>query len=283
MMRGVSLVVAAIALAACASPGEQAAAPVVDRTGRAAAATPPPAAATKATGTAPTAAAGAPVVAAGEYVVKRGDTLYSIALEHGLDYRELAQWNSLDDPTRIRSGQVLRVRPPESRGVSVGKLAGSSRIEARPLDAPAPAPAKAAPSAAASPAAAAPSLVAGGPLKFVWPAKGKVIAAFEQTRGKGVDIDGRVGDPIVASAGGKVTYVGSGIRGLGKMLIIQHSDEFLTVYAHTSQIVVKEQQVVSGGQKIAEIGTSDAERPMLHFQIRKSGRPLDPKQFLPGV
>ena len=109
-----------------------------------------------------------------------------------------------------------------------------------------------------------------------------MVAAFEQTRGKGVDIDGRIGDPIVASAKGKVTYVGAGIRGLGKLLIIQHSDEFLTVYAHTSQILVKEQQVVERGQKIAEIGTSDADKPMLHFQIRKLGRPLDPKQFLPG-
>jgi lipoprotein NlpD len=125
--------------------------------------------------------------------------------------------------------------------------------------------------------------VDGDALKFVWPAKGKVIAAFEQTRGKGVDIGGKVGDPVVASAKGKVTYVGSGIRGLGKMLIIQHSEQFLTVYAHTSQILVKEQQLVERGQKIAEIGTSDTEKPMLHFQIRKSGRPLDPKQFLPGL
>jgi len=281
-MRGVSLVAAAMVLAACASqPGEQAGAPVVDRTGRAAAAPPPPAPppASKAASAAPA----APVVTAGEYVVKRGDTLYSIALEHGLDYRELAQWNSLDDPTRIRGGQVLRVRPPETGGVTVGRLAGSARIEARPLDAPAPAAAKSAPSAAAAPPSAASVALPSGPLKFIWPTKGKVIAAFEQTRGKGLDIDGRVGDPIVAAAAGKVTYVGAGIRGLGKMLIIQHSDEFLTVYAHTSQIVVKEQQVVAPGQKIAEIGTSDAERPMLHFQIRKLGRPLDPKQFLPGV
>ena len=285
MTRAVSLAAAAIVLAGCASqPGEPAGAPVVDRTARAAGPTPPPAPA-PAPKAASAAASAAPVVSAGEYVVKRGDTLYSIALEHGLDYRELAQWNSLDDPTRIRTGQVLKVaRPGETPGVTVGKLGASSRIEARPLDAPAPAPAKpAATTAAAAPAAAPSPAVPGGPLKFIWPAKGKVIAAFEQTRGKGVDIDGRLGDPIIAAAGGKVTYVGSGIRGLGKMLIIQHSDEFLTVYAHTSQIVVKEQQVVASGQKIAEIGSSDAERPMLHFQIRKSGRPLDPKQYLPGV
>ena len=216
-----------------------------------------------------------------QYEVKKGDTLYSIALEHGVDYRELAQWNSLEDPAKIRVGQVLRVRPEEGRA-QVSRVAVSAPVESRPLDTPPGA------KPAAKPAAVPPKPVPAAPatdgdvLKFIWPAKGKVIAAFEQTRGKGVDIDGRVGDPILASAKGKVTYVGSGIRGLGKLLIIQHSNEYLTVYAHTSQIVVKEQQVVERGQKIAEIGTSDAERPMLHFQIRKLGRPLDPKQFLPS-
>src|SRR5205085_10728445 len=137
---------------------------------------------------------------------------------------------------------------PVGRGVIIGRVEPRP-LESRPLDAP-PASSKPKPmppSPAADPDA----------LKFIWPAKGKVVAAFEQTRGKGVDIDGRLGDPIVASAKGKVTYVGAGIRGLGKLLIIQHSDEFLTVYAHTSQILVKEQQVVERGQKIAEIGTSD--------------------------
>ena len=252
--------------AGCASQHQ--AAPVVDRTGRS---TEPPAPVAKETAPTPR------TLGEGEYEVKKGDTLYSIALEHGVDYRELAQWNSLEDPAKIRIGQVLRTKPEEGRGAQVSKVAISRPLESRPLDAP----------AAAKPAAVphkAPPVPAtdGDVLKFVWPAKGKVIAAFEQTRGKGVDIDGRVGDPIVASAKGKVTYVGSGIRGLGKLLIIQHSDEFLTVYAHTSQILVKEQQVVERGQKIAEIGASDADKPMLHFQIRKLGRPLDPKQFLPG-
>jgi len=272
MMRRAGCLIATLALAACAS--QHGAAPVVDRTSPGAQVVPPAAATAKPV---PTAPAAAPVVSAGEYVVRRGDTLYSIALEHGVDYRELTQWNSLDDPTRIRTGQVLRVARPEPRGVTVGRVS-PGRIEARPLEAPPPGAAKPASAAAlATPPAGA------QPLKFIWPARGKVIAAFEQTRGKGVDIDGRLGDPVLAAARGKVTYVGSGIRGLGKMLIIQHNDEFLTVYAHTSQILVKEQQAVEGGQKIAEIGKSDSERPMLHFQIRKLGRPLDPKQFLPGL
>ncbi|MBV9192297.1 MAG: peptidoglycan DD-metalloendopeptidase family protein [Betaproteobacteria bacterium] len=257
--------VIACVLAGCAS---RQSAPVVDRTARGAAAP-----------TAPVAKEAAPTprtLAEDQYEVKKGDTLYSIALEYGVDYRELAQWNSLEDPSKIRVGQVLRTKPEEGRGAQVSKVAISSPVESRPLDAPA--------KPAAKPAAGPPKPVAAAAATegFIWPAKGKVIAAFEQTRGKGVDIDGRVGDPIVASAKGKVTYVGSGIRGLGKLLIIQHSDEYLTVYAHTSQILVKEQQVVERGQKVAEIGSSDAERPMLHFQIRKSGRPLDPRQFLPS-
>lgn len=262
-----SIVAGCALVAGCGSP--QGPAPVVDRTGRSNAPPPPPV--TKVTAPTPR------TLTEDEYEVKRGDTLYSIALEHGVDYRELAQWNSLDDPAKIRVGQVLRVRPEEGRGAQVSRVNIGTPVESRPLGAPAPA--KPAPAAAkpTPPAADADAL------KFIWPAKGKVIAPFEQTRGKGVDIDGRVGDPIVASARGKVTYVGSGIRGLGKMLIIQHSDEYLTVYAHTSQILVKEQQIVERGQKIAEIGSSDADKPMLHFQIRKHGRPLDPKQFLPGA
>lgn len=254
-------------LAGCSSQPQQSA-PVVDRTARGAAAQ-----------AAPVAKEAAPTprtLAEDQYEVKKGDTLYSIALEYGVDYRELAQWNSLEDPSKIRVGQVLRTKPEEGRGAQVSKVAISTPVESRPLDAPAK-PAAKPPAVPPKPAPAAPATEG-----FIWPAKGKVIAAFEQTRGKGVDIDGKVGDPIVASAKGKVTYVGSGIRGLGKLLIIQHSDEYLTVYAHTSQILVKEQQVVERGQKIAEIGTSDADRPMLHFQIRKLGRPLDPKQFLPS-
>ena len=264
-MRPTVVAMMVAALAGCAS--QQGSAPVVDRTARAGAPQPPPV--TKASAPTPR------TLPEDHYEVKRGDTLYSIALEHGVDYRELAQWNGLDDPTRIRVGQVLRVKPEESR-VQVSRANIGGRLESRPLEAPAAQPKP------AEPKTAAPSND-GDALKFVWPARGKVIAAFEQTRGKGVDIGGKLGDPVVASAKGKVTYVGSGIRGLGKMLIIQHSEQFLTVYAHTSQILVKEQELVERGQKIAEIGTSDTEKPMLHFQIRKSGRPLDPKQFLPGL
>ena len=116
----------------------------------------------------------------------------------------------------------------------------------------------------------------------MWPAKGKVIAGFAEPRSKGIDIDGKIGDPIVAAAPGRVTYIGNGIPGLGKLIVIKHENGFITVYAHNKEIVVKEQQTVTRGQKIAELGATDSERPKLHFQIRKGSAPVDPMRYLPG-
>ena len=109
-----------------------------------------------------------------------------------------------------------------------------------------------------------------------------MLAGFSDASNKGVDIAGKVGDPVFASAGGRVVYSGQGLRGYGKLIIIKHNNTYLSAYAHNSNLLVKEGQSVVRGQKIAEIGTSDADKPMLHFQIRKLGRPLDPRQFLPG-
>jgi lipoprotein NlpD len=209
------------------------------------------------------------------YEVKRGDTLYSIALEHGVDYRELAQWNGLDDPTRIRAGQVLRVKPDEAQaGKAVVGRIDSRGIESRPLEAPVQKP--------------APPSVPQAPPKdtsaeFMWPAKGKILAGFAEPRSKGIDIDGRLGDPVVAAAAGRVTYIGSGIPGLGKLVVIKHDNGFITVYAHNRDILVKEQQNVARGQKIAELGSSDADRPKLHFQIRKGSAAVDPLRYLPAL
>ncbi len=265
---------------------------------------------------------------AGTYVVKRGDTLYSIALEHGADYRELAQWNRIDDPSKIRVGQELRVTAPEEArpaGVQVGSVKQGGGIEARPLggagaapaaSAPAEGGAKTAPKAlrlpyseqnlaalskgeaakpvAAAPAAppapvpaapaAAPAAAAERPadaIDFIWPAKGKVIAGFSEPRNKGLDIAGNMGDPVVAAAAGRVIYVGSGIPGLGKFIVVRHDNGFNTVYAHNRENLVKMDQNLVRGQKIAEIGNSDADTPKLHFQIRKFGTPLDPLKYLP--
>jgi lipoprotein NlpD len=235
------------------------------------------------------------------YTVRKGDTLYSIALDHGLDYRELALWNGIADPAVIRAGQQLRLKPPAS-------VATPAPVRAAPAPVPRPL-AEAAPGggdtvktepkavrvpyseqayaqlAALKPDAQAPKAEAPRPVaeavEFVWPAKGTVITAFSEPRVKGIDIGGRLGDPVVAAAPGKVIYVGTGIPGLGKFVIIKHSEEFSTVYAHTREVHVKRDEMVARGQRIAEIGDTDAERPKLHFQIRRFGKPLDPLKLLP--
>ncbi|MBV8030858.1 MAG: peptidoglycan DD-metalloendopeptidase family protein [Betaproteobacteria bacterium] len=292
MTRGTWFAVALAALVAgCASHREPA--PVVDRTQSRTGAKPP--AAVAAVPSAP---------AEDTYVVKRGDTLYSIALEHGADYREVAQWNGIDDPGKLRVGQVLRVKAPEERAgatprVQVGSAPGAGTVQSRPLDAPSPS-GVAAPGAKTEPKAvrlpyskenaaavahedkAAAAAVAAETADFIWPAKGKVIAGFAEPRSKGIDIDGKPGDPIVAAAAGRVTYIGSGIPGLGKLVVIKHDNGFITVYAHNREILVKEQQAVTRGQKIAELGATDADRPKLHFQIRKGAAAVDPLKYLPN-
>jgi lipoprotein NlpD len=221
----------------------------------------------------------APAPAAGTYVVKKGDTLYSIALEHGADYREVAAWNRLGDPTKINVGQVLRVTPPEESRVQVGKAKLPERGEARPLDLPPPQQSPAKPQPQPQPAKPAEASAA----EFIWPAKGKVIAGFAEPRRKGIDIDAKLGDPVIAAAAGRVTYTGAGIPGLGKLVVIKHDNGFITVYAHNRDILVKEQQAVRRGQKIAEVGNTDADRPKLHFQIRKGSAAVDPMRYLPAL
>jgi lipoprotein NlpD len=281
------VVVALLALATgCASRSKPA--PVVD----ARAAKPGPAKALPSPGI-------APKQAGDLYTVKAGDTLYSIALQHGVEPRELAQWNGLDDPTRLRVGQALRVKPavsgapamaaapePQRPAVEVGTARIVGRVESRPLDTlpplPPRAPAKPELARMEAPKAelqksAAPSAAA----QFIWPVKGKVLAEFSEPRRKGIDIDGRPGDPIVAAAPGHVTYIGSGIPGMGKLVVIRHDNGFITVYAHNRQILVKEKQAVARGQQIAVLGSTDAERPKLHFQIRKGAAAVDPLLYLP--
>ena len=269
----------------------------------------------------------APAVPAGYYVIKRGDTLYSIALEHGADYRDVARWNNLDDPTKIAVGQMLRVTPPEGQSaVQVGSARGYSPLQARPLDGGALAQqgqgdgsTKTAPkalrlpysdenfamlskgdtAAAAAQAAPKPTAVAPAPpkpeapqtaaierdpeaIEFIWPAKGSLLAKFSEPNSKGLDIAGKAGDPVVAAAAGQVLYTGTGIRGFGKLIVIRHDNGFSSVYAHNREILVKEGQSVARGQRIAELGDSDADRPKLHFEIRKSGKPVDPLRYLPA-
>jgi lipoprotein NlpD len=119
-------------------------------------------------------------------------------------------------------------------------------------------------------------------LLWQWPAPGKVIEGFDETRNKGIDIAGNDGDPVLAAADGEVVYVGAALRGYGNLVIVKHSEEFISAYAHNKQILVKQGQAVKRGQRIAEIGRSDADRTKLHFEIRRQGKPVDPLKYLPA-
>jgi lipoprotein NlpD len=324
----------AVALMGCASRTR---APVEDRTA------PPATAAPSAAAPAPQPPAAEPESRVPTYTVKRGDTLYQIALDHGLDYKDLATWNNLENPNKILVGQVLRVAAPgespvAGTGVTTTPLkVGPAVSEARPVGAATPgtgaAAAAAAPSGprnadnyksspkafkepyseqalrdvarapqaapetvamAAAPSAAKPEPPKPAPaastevddeekIDWVWPAKGKVVVGFSETANlKGIDIAGASGEPVIASAGGKVVYVGNGLRGYGKLVIVKHNKTWLSAYAHNREILVKEGQQVTKGQKIAEMGNTDADTVKLHFEIRRLGKPVDPARYLPA-
>ena len=254
----------------------------------------------------------------GYYTVQKGDTLIRIGLDAGQNYRDIARWNAIENPNKIEIGDVYRVVPPEEPAVA--KAVVSGRLSVTPLPpvpaaaatpakatspaapaaavtaAPVPSPAKAATPTtaqasepiAAAPAAQKPSVpvapaapAADEALEFAWPAKGEVIAGFDETKNrKGIDLAGGAGDPVLAAAEGKVVYAGEGLRGYGKLIIIKHNNTFLTAYAHNQTILVKEDQSVKKGQKIAEMGNSDSDRVKLHFEIRERGRPVDPMKYL---
>lgn len=231
----------------------------------------------------------------GYYTVRPGDTLYRIGLEHGQSWRDLAAWNQLTNPDRIEVGQVLRVvppsaaaEPPASAAVTTQPVA-SAAVQARPLPAETPPPATA-PAAASAPSpsatAAAPSRTPAAPaaeaIALVWPARGPVLYTFDETRNKGIGIGGKAGDPVLAAADGRVVYAGSDLRGYGNLIIIKHNNTYLTAYAHNQSLLVREDQTVRQGQKIAEMGSSDADRVKLHFEVRRQGKPVDPMTLLPS-
>jgi lipoprotein NlpD len=172
----------------------------------------------------------------------------------------------------------VAVATPAGTVASAVKAATPSTAQASEPIAAAPAPQK--PPVALAPAA--PAAPAGDDsLEFAWPAKGEVIVAFDETKNrKGIDLAGGAGDPVLAAAEGKVVYAGEGLRGYGKLIIIKHNNTFLTAYAHNQSILVKEDQSVKKGQKIAEMGSSDSDRVKLHFEIRERGRPVDPMKYL---
>jgi len=207
----------------------------------------------------------------GYYSVRSGDTLTKIALEHGQAWRDIAKWNGLDNPNVIEVDQVLRVVPPS--------MDAANRAAAKPVTA-----ASASTTATANAPVAAPATAATNDdnLVFAWPHPGQVLSGFDETKNKGLDFAGKAGDPVLAAADGKVVYAGSGLRGYGNLVILKHNNTYLTAYAHNQTLLVKEDQTVQKGQRIAEMGSSDADRVKLHFEIRKQGKPVDPAKLLPA-
>ena len=306
------LAIAMIAVLAAAGCSTRQSAPVVERAS-------PPVAPKP---VAPTVVAAPASGAADFYTVKRGDTLISIALNHGHDYRDIAAWNNIGDPNLIRVDQVLRVTPPPGASTS------ESGVIVRPVTppggvAPVATPAIAArtdPAGAKKPysdetyaqmqrdanrtgvaVVAAPANkpeskpeskpeprpvdpgAEGDDVDWAWPLSGRVIGQFSESgANKGIDIAAKVGDPVLAAGPGRVVYSGQGLRGYGRLVIVKHNNTYLSAYAHNSTLLVKEGQTVARGQKIAEAGNTDSDVPKLHFEIRRQGRPVDPAKYLPA-
>jgi lipoprotein NlpD len=327
-VKSLVLIAVCAALSGCAASRP---APVVDRTAlpKQGTAVPTPAVSTK---PAPRLVEARPEF----YTVKPGDTLYSIELEHGLDYRDVAAWNGLDNPTALRVGQELRVVAAPGTAVAAPFKTPGGMIDARPLGTgPTAAPLPGAAVAAAGTIVSEPKgvrlpyseqalaqlakpEVATAPgveplrtepprveppraqtrpepksevaseaarnaqeINWTWPVKGKIVTTFNGTTSKGIDIAGKRGQPVLASASGRVIFSGTGVRGMGKFVVIKHSEAFISVYAHNDQVVVKYGQNIARGQKIAEMGNSDADQVKLHFEIRRLGNPVDPLKLLP--
>lgn len=223
----------------------------------------------------------------GYYTVRPGDTLIRIGLETGQSWKDIARWSNLDNANLIEVGQVLRVVPPASATASAASDSGSGRAVAPVVvgsgSATAPSTTTAAtPATTPSKPAASAQTGSDDDMGFIWPASGSLIAGFDEQRNKGYDISGKAGDPVLAAADGRVVYAGAGLRGYGNLIILKHNNTYLTAYAHNQSLLVKEDQSVRKGQKIAEMGSTDADRVKLHFEVRRQGKPVDPSRYLPS-
>ncbi|MCR4332006.1 MAG: peptidoglycan DD-metalloendopeptidase family protein [Sulfuricaulis sp.] len=216
--------------------------------------------------------------------VQVGDTLYSIAWESGRDYRDLARWNRIAPPYLIKPGQKLRLFPPAGADQANRPMlkplppASSQRAAADKT----PDKKKSAEEKPQTPAKQHVPAAAARQLDWSWPAEGALLDRYSANGpSKGIDIAGRKGQPILAAAPGQVVYQGGGLRGYGQLIIIKHNADFLSAYAHCDRIYVKEGNVIKRGQKIADMGSSGADRAKLHFEIRYRGAPVDPQDYLP--
>lgn len=199
------------------------------------------------------------------HVVARGDTLYSIAFRNNLDYRELAAWNGIGRDYTIRVGQRLRLTAPARRATA----------RAAPA---APTPSPGSPRAPAVAAPAAPIIGSAG---WEWPTRGEIARSFSASGNKGLDIAGEAGQLVIAARGGRVVYSGTALKGYGELIIIKHDDQYLSAYGYNRRRLVEEGEDVGPGQPIAELGLGPESRPLLHFEVRDRGRPLDPLGLLP--
>ena len=271
----------ALLLAGCVSSGRSSPAPVEDhptvkkkqtpKSTTASPATTPPAAAS---------ASATPEQAAkpGYYTVKQGDTLIRIGLDHGQNWRDIIRWNNIENPNVIDVGQVLKIAPPAAdpsqevaiaKPVQLGTVSNTTEEKKN------------------TPAVEQPSVNSvrnegsDDSFQLIWPAQGPVSSSFDDSKNKGIDISGKAGDPVLAAADGKVVYSGAGLRGYGNLIIVKHSNTYLTAYAHNQTLLAREDQSVKKGQKIAEMGNSDSEQVKLHFELRRLGKPVDPVKYLP--
>ncbi len=217
----------------------------------------------------------------GQYRVRRGDTLHAIAFHYGLDHRDIARWNGIRAPYIIYPDQFLRLS-------AVSKTASSSRKQSvrkkpgKPTSIqPTKPPAK--PPVTQSSGTDQPAMKAGDPPAWVWPVEGRILRGFlaNDPARNGLDISGREGQSVKATAAGSVVYSGNGLIGYGELIIIKHSERMLSAYAHNRIRLVKEGDKVRLGQKIAEVGRNDRNEAILHFEIRVNGKPADPRKYLP--
>ena len=206
----------------------------------------------------------------GYYRVKKGDTLARIALDNGQAPRDVIQWNKSANPSFnpnvIEVGDLILIKAPagtKSTKVADKKPDASAQTQTAT---PEPTPAKS-------------ELVAEPGIRLSWPVKGKVTGEFSESN-KGIDIAGKVGEPILAASDGKVVYAGNSLRGYGNLVIVKHDNTYLTAYAHNSKLLVKEGDAVRKGQKIAEMGDTDTNSPKLHFELRVNGKPVNPMPYL---
>lgn len=232
-----------------------------------------------------------PAVTTGQYVVRPGDTLFSIAFRYGWDYKALAARNNIAPPYTIRPGQAIRFdgRSGGASGtashavVSSSSSSSKTTVTRRPVGTPAPSTSTSSSAASSAPAPVqvpASERAVGG---WAWPASGVLIGKFASngSLNKGIDIAGDLGQPVFAASDGSVVYAGSGLRGYGELVIIKHSDTYVSAYGHNRRLLVREGQQVKAGQTIAEMGSTGTDRVKLHFEIRRQGKPVDPLQFLP--